>query len=373
MNKKILLASMGGLLVLVLGFVGVAHAQQFRSGNNATVAANETLNSSAYLAGSHVDVAGTVNGDLYCAGQDVNVSGTVNGDVICAGQTVNISGKVNGSVRVLGQSVTLDAHVKNNLTVGAQDFVLGSAGSIGGDVTGGVSNFTLNGRVGRDIVLAAQDAAINGFVGRNIKSQVRNLNLDANAVVGGNIDYTSANEVNRVSGAVVKGNILLHQPVARHKNFGWGTRLYVFLAMIVFALVLALLFPSLFNQSAKRTFEAPGKTLLLGVAATLFTPIVFVLLMVTLIGIPLGILLLLSWIVALMLSGVFFSFLVGRLAWRGQKNHIWTMLVGSAIMLVLYNVPILGFFAVLAAVFMGMGMIVREITHRTPKPNYTAK
>jgi len=374
MGKKLFIW-LGGLFVIVLGFAAIGHAQQFRSGNNATIGSSETVDSSVYLAGRHVDVGGKVDGDLFCAGQNVTISGTIDGDVICAGQDITISGIVNGDVRVVGQTVTISAKVSNNLTVGAQDFVLDSAGNIGGDITGGVSSMTINGRVGRDMVLGAQDAVINGTVGRNIKSQVQTLSLGSSAKVGGSVEYTSTKQLDKASGSVVGGSITRHQPT-KHKHAAWfgvGFRIYTFFAFLIAALVLVLLFPSLYHESAKRTFVAPGRTLLLGIAATLFTPVVIGVLMVGLVGIPLGVILLLSWIVALLASGSFFSFLVGRLVWKNQRNHVWTMLVGAVIVLLVYNIPILGFFATLAAVFLGMGMLTREITARVPKPKYTTK
>jgi hypothetical protein len=113
--------------------------------------------------------------------------------------------------------------------------------------------------------------------------------------------------------------------------------------------------------------------LLWGIAATLFTPVLIGLLMVTLVGIPLGLILLFAWIMALILSGAFFAYLIGREIWRGQHNAIWIMLIGSIILLLVYNIPWIGAIAMLAAVFIGMGMLVREITHRTPHRVYKTR
>jgi uncharacterized protein involved in cysteine biosynthesis len=76
---------------------------------------------------------------------------------------------------------------------------------------------------------------------------------------------------------------------------------------------------------------------------------------------------------ALILSGTFFAYLIGRLLWKNQENHILMMLLGAVILLLIYNIPWIGSIAMVAAVFIGMGMLVREIIEHTPKPVYKTK
>jgi hypothetical protein len=375
MAKKFLLLSGAAVVLLLIGFTKIGYAQEFRHGNNATVGKNEKVDSSAYLAGRYIDVAGEVNGDLFCAGQNITISGIIHGDVICAGQNITVTGQVDGDVRAAAQTVLISSSIGRNLTVAAQDFTLSADGEVGGDITGGVNNMVINGAVGRDLVLGATSATINGSVGRNVKSQIETLSLGNSAKVGGSIEYTSNNELSRASGAVIAGNVRSTPKQHEHKGgwFGIGFRIYWFFAMLIVALALVLLFPSIFRESADRTMRSPGRTLLLGVAATLFTPIVFFVLFVTIVGIPFGLILLLGWVMALILSGPFVSYLIGREVWRNQHNAIWTMLLGAVILLLAYNIPWFGFIVMIAAVFVGMGMLVRELTHRTPKPLYKSK
>jgi hypothetical protein len=49
------------------------------------------------------------------------------------------------------------------------------------------------------------------------------------------------------------------------------------------------------------------------------------------------------------------------------------MLVGAVILLLAYNIPFIGPIFMLAALFIGMGMLVRQATIRTPKPIYKIK
>jgi uncharacterized protein YsxB (DUF464 family) len=299
--RKFLLAGSVGVLLAVVGVFGTGHAQEFRHGDNATIGIQEKIDSSVYLSGRHIDAAGTINGDLFCAGQNVTISGTINGDLICAAQNITVTGTINGSARLAAQTVNISSEVQRNLTVFAQDLTLDSRSKVGGDITGGINKANINGTVGRDLVAGASELTVDGHVGRNVTSAVDHLTLGGNAKIGGGIYYTSNNAVVKEQGSTVSGVIERHAPEKHrgHRASMLGFNLFVLLSLLIMAVVLALLFPAVFERAADFGLRSLGKTLLAGIIATLLTPIIIVILMITIIGIPLGILLLMLWITAL--------------------------------------------------------------------------
>lgn len=373
-RSKILLA---GLLVVIplFGFAITTHAQSFRSGNNVTVPSNRTLNSSLYASGRAIDVAGTVEGDVICAGQNVTVSGTVTGDVLCAGQSIHINGTVEGSVRLAGQNVTISGDINRNASVVSQSLTIDSNSSIGGDIGIAGQDVVINGSIGRDLALASGNATINNTVGRNIQGNLNKLTLESDANVQGFIDVTSPNNIQRDSGAEVQGEITRHQPTETNDNtswvgLGWLFTLYVIIAMLLVALVLVLIMPNVFQRAANIALAGMGKTILVGIVATVVIPILIVGLMFTVIGIPLAIVLLLAWILALILAGPFAAYLLGRLLLRDSaRNAILVMLAGSVVLLILYLIPFLNLFVLLLALWYGIGMILQVLSWQ--KPHYS--
>ncbi|MDB5185561.1 MAG: hypothetical protein JWL85_84, partial [Candidatus Saccharibacteria bacterium] len=365
MYKKILLATLVGLAFTLFGWATVGHAQEFRTGDRASIGVQETIDSSAYVSGRTIDIGGAVNGDLFCAGQNVTISGTVRGDVICAAQTVTITGTVEGDVRVAAQTVVISSTVQRNVTVAAQTLTVDAKGSIGGDVMGGVQDATINGPVGRDLTIGGSEITINTPVGRNIKTSVEYLHLRDGAKVGGNVDYKSINEIDRAPGATVAGNVHRSESAPEHQGSHFGAWLlsavYWLLSMLLLSLVLVILLPSMFERAAANNLKTPWKTLLFGFLTILVTPIVGVMLLLTFIGLPLAILLFLLWIVVLMLSIPFSSYYLGRLVWKAQRNPILVMLLGALILLIVSNIPFIGGFVVFVAVVLGTGMVVREL------------
>jgi hypothetical protein len=364
---KIITLSLSLVMLSVLAFVGVANAQSFKTGDTITVPANETINSMLFASGNNIDIAGIVNGDVYCAGQTVTISGTVNGDVFCAGQTISISGKVDGSVRLAGQDVTLAGAIGSSATVGAQNLTVSNNSVIGRDLLGGSQNITLNGQVMRDVVSGSGNLVINGKVGRNVKGGVETLSVGSTGLIAGNVEYIGNNDPNVSVGGKITGQVTRTTP-KKQTNTSYLAPLtftitwfvYSFMAMIALALVLAGLFPHIFEESSARALKVPGKTALVGLIGAIVVPAVIVMLLITAIGIPVAILTLLVWFIIMIISGPFASYTLGRVVLHDSKRPIWIMLSGASILAVTCFIPIIGFFTMLAAYLFGTGMILTQ-------------
>jgi predicted acyltransferase (DUF342 family) len=367
--------------VLLLGWAGIAHAQSFRHGDDITVATNKVVDQTLYAWGRSIDVAGTVNGDVICAGQNVTITGTVNGDVICAGQNVHISGNVTGSIRLAGQDVSISGTSGHNVSALGQNVTLESNGRIESDASFASQNVTINGSIGRDLAAAAASVAVYGKIGRNVQSAGTNLSLGSNANIGGNITYTSDNMLTKAGGAQIGGTVTHKLPT--HKNnqpthYGAFVRgglwfaLYLLIAGLIAAMVLVLLLPQTFHSATQAAIDHPGRTFLVGLAASILAPIVIIVLLVSIVGIPLGLLALLLWLATMLLAGPFAAYYTGRLLMLKSTNALLIMLVGAAVLMVLYFVPFLGAAVSVVAVWFGLGIIVSHVSH-LPKPNYMVK
>ncbi len=367
-----------GFLVALFGatvlFMGIASAHDFRSGTSVVVEQAAVIDNSIFVAGRTIDINAEVFGDVFCAGQTITVSGTVHGDVICGGQTITISGIVDGDVRLAGQTVTLQAAIAGNATIAGETFTQSSSSEIGGDLTAGSNDIILNGRIGRDVAVGGGNVILTGEVGRNIKGDVNQLELFKAAKVGGNIAYTSTNDIND-AGASVAGLISrtdVQQSSNRGEMFGLGLAWFIFLfvSMLLVAMAIALMFPAVLRNVTDRALPRPWRALLVGLVASIVVPVLLVIVAVTIVGLPLAFLLGLLWLLVSMLSGPFSGYYLGRLLLKNSQHTLKIMLVGSSALLVLYFIPFVGFFALITAYWIGSGMILLELTRRTPRPLY---
>jgi cytoskeletal protein CcmA (bactofilin family) len=375
-RRKLLLAGLLVALPVLLWAVG-AQAQSFRSGDDVTVTQNQVVDKTLFAAGRTVDIAGKVNGDVFCAGENVTITGTVTGDVICAGQNVRIAGTVEGDVRVAGQNVTLGGTIAHNLTAAAQSLMTEAKGTVGEDASIAGQDAVLNGSVGRDLAAGAQTITVNGTINRDVQAQVENLTLGSNAKVGGNLEYTSVNLLVRDTGAQVAGSITRKAPTAhRHQphfgsivHIGVWFGLYMFVALLIVALVLVLIAPRAFHAATEVAIRRPGKTLLVGFVASVVAPVVIAILMFSVVGIPLALLVVLAWVLTVLLAGPFAAYYLGRVLMTNSTNAILIMLLGAVILLLFYVVPILGALVWLVALWFGLGIILLQVP-RLPRPRH---
>ena len=373
------------LVVLVLSFIGLgwtaaAHAEDnFRTGNDVTVAKEESLDTSLFASGRTIDIAGTVDGDVFCAGQSITITGHVTGDVICAGQTITISGNVDGSVRVAGQTVAVGGTVGHNLTAAGQTVTLDASSTVKSDAEIGAQTATLNGTIGRDLAAGATSMTVNGTVNRNVQASVSDVTLGSSSLIRGDLTYVSAHDAHRETGAQVSGKVSRQQPPASQEN---GPRigaiisgsflsvLYLAIALLLVSLALILIFPQAIHDATEVAVRSPWKTLLVGFLASFIGPIVLLVLTFTVVGIPLAVLGGLAWILIVCLAVPFAAYYLGSLLLsKSTNNPVWIMLLGTAIIVVLYLIPIVGFVAWLVATWFGLGIILLQARH-LPRPRY---
>ena len=373
-GRKIV-ASLLAVGVAFFAFAGLASAQSFRSGENVVIGGQETVNGALYAAGNSVTVSGRVVGDVFCAGQNITIDARVEGDVICAGQNVKVGGTVSGDIRLAGQTINVDGKVSGSATVAAQSLTISSGGSIARDLTGGVQNLTLTGSIGRDLTIGAEQATLNGEVGRNVTSEINRLSLGSQAVIGGNLTYTSSSDANVARQAQISGQTARLEPKVEEeqKEFAgavFAGVLYFLTAMLLIALVLILVLPRLMHSVTENAVKKPGWTALVGFLSLVIVPVVIVLSFMTIIGIPLGILLSLAWVLILLLTGPVAAYYLGRVVFADKQHPVFMMLVGAILLWILYLVPVLGLLVMFLVGIFGTGMIVSELLGRYPRPSY---
>jgi cytoskeletal protein CcmA (bactofilin family) len=310
-----------------------------------------TVEGTAFAFGSNVQVNGTINGDLIVAAQDIQINGTVNGNIYSAGQNLTVGGKTNWDAFLAGQNIkiTKDAVIGRDLFIGGA--TISHEGTVQRRLSAGGSDISVSGIVGQDAVLDADK--INILSGSNIK---------------GNFHYTSANKANIASGSVIEGNTdwKYKQPEqTQQKTFmeSWGGVMLSIVSALLVWLIMRLWRPEFWNRNSKPIIEQPFKALGTGALALLVTPIIAILLMITVVGIPVGIILGIAYGVAIYLSKIvvasaFGYWLSKRYKWASIHKGVWPVLIALVILAVLTHLPYIAFLTGLLIVLAGLGALV---------------
>ena len=195
------------LIVLIIAlfiFPAVASAQKNGFNTNQVLPKNETIDHDYFSRGNTVDVEGTINGDAYVAGGNVTIDGTINGDLIAVGGNITISGKVSGSIRAAGGNITVVGPVGRNVTLLGGTITIANSSIITGSAVVAGGNVSILGPISKEANLAGGQITIGNKIGSDLNATTRQLTLNPNAMINGNLNYWSNAKVTTLKA----GNIL---------------------------------------------------------------------------------------------------------------------------------------------------------------------
>jgi len=379
-TRLILIFSLALFLALPLS----AQAFSVKADDSVYIAEDETVIGNLYAAGANITVDGTVVGDVICGAQSVNINGKVEGDVICGAQSVNINGEVGGSVRAAGNTVNINGKVARGVQAFGASIVLGKdaqvgwdmfiagangeiRGKVGGDLHGGAANVVIAGEVGRNVRLKLDERVESEAKGIKFKKISSPLTITKEAKIGGEVVYTAGREGDIEEGAMIIGEVT-YNPVKFEKSkrqilYGWAwSRLYSIFTALVIGLVLISIWRKQIIRLTDRMLDKVGVSIGWGAVVMFLTPIIAILLLITVIGIPLAFLLAGAWLIAIFLSKILVGIMIGRSLmdklWHKKKDSlIWAMIIGVVVCWIIFSIPVVGWILCLVALWWGLGGI----------------
>jgi cytoskeletal protein CcmA (bactofilin family) len=357
------------LVALILLSAGGASALEMRAAEaqreQVVVRAGETIDDSLVALGDTVVIDGTVTGNLIAAGRRTIVRGTVKGDLVTASKLVEVEGTVEGNVFSAGETVVLRGPVGRSVYGFAQELRLDRSGRVDGDLVGCGGEVGLDGHVGRDLIAFARATILRGEVSRKVSVRTGRLRLEGPARIGGDLmaHVKRAGDVEVDPEARIGGRTETRVAPPRKSRFA-SPRFYFWKliwlgAAFVTGLLLHRLFPGLFA-----THTPDGASLLrasgVGFVVLVAVPAAAVLACATLVGLPIGLIMLMLWMSGLYVAPLLVAMPIGRGILQGgaspPASFVPALLVGLVVVTVLVNVPYVGGIVRLVVIVLGLGL-----------------
>ena len=310
-----------------------------------------------YATANSANIEGTIDGDLVIAVGNMTIGGTVTGDVlVLSSGKVTISGVVEGSVRGVAREVVVVGSVGDDVSVATLNTRVN--GKVARDVLVVTGSLDVTGEVGRDVRGRFVSGTINGHIVRNVDVSVSRLELGPSAVVDGDVVYRSSGDA-RVSAAASIAGQLARLPTRNSFSVGLYVTLATvlsFLAFVVSGLALFWLLRGTAPRAAGLVVTRPGRTVLVGLATLFLLPTVGVIFALTIVGIPIAVLLVLTLLMGLVFGPVPAVTAVGHKVLRTRGGIFGAFVVGAVIWRVgIALIPFVGVALYLAALVWGMG------------------
>lgn len=334
------------------------------------LSAGQEVQGDYFAFGPHVEISGTVHGDVYAAGGEVLVDGVVDGDLIVAGGEVRVSGEITQDVRLAGGTVTLSGKIHRNATIAGGDLHLTDSSHLKGNAVIGAGNLLLGGSIDGNVRIGAGNVTLSKAIGGDLAVAAPAIRLTSRASVGKNVIYWSDDEPSIDEGATVLGTVT-RRPIPEvfkgeeAKRGLAGMKLVggmvSFASTLLLGLLLLRIYPVFTSRVASKIQEQPWVVLGVGGALLFGVPMLIVVCMVSVLGIPIGLMLGAMYVVTLYLGRVFVLLWLGQRLLRlvsDSSSAIKAFVTGLVTYFILALVPLIGGMITMLTIAIGFGAIL---------------
>lgn len=277
----------------------------------------------------------------------------------------------------MGGQISVDGQVGRNISIGGGDIRLRDTANINGSVVIGAGNVTIQSPLNSNLTVGAGNLTISAPINGDVKAGIGRLTLSSDTQIKGNLDYWSEQEADISPSASVSGTTEKHyQPsfdLSQTEVQNLSQKIYSgkrvistwftitnLLSNFIIALLLIHFFPNCTQTAVSIINKKPWTCLGTGFATLILTPIAFVILLTTVVGIPLAFILLFIYFLSIFLSKIYISLWLGT--FLTQKTNyklkkVWLVLIGLITYTIISHLPFVGAFIRLFGLTIGLGTI----------------
>ncbi len=341
-----------------------------------TISRDEVIEGSLFVSSSILDIDGVVNGDVFCISPKLEISGTVNGDIICIGENASISGTTTGDIRIAFGTAKIDGVIMGNTSVLTDYIEVQDTAMLGGEFLLLSNKAQLAGEVASDLYGAVNSANISSFVGGDVSlrqvngflsdKELGEFKLLSGATIEGDFNFKSSRDYKKEEGVIIGGEERKTIKVDEKEDYSgdifWS--LVVIFSNILIALVLISLFKNFVNSVSGIIKTQSIKSLWLGLLVFLLFPISFILLLLTMIGIPFAVLLLFIFLGIILISKSIVSIVLGEkilelLKSKNKDSLNLSAVVGAVALFIVVSIPLIGSFISFLTMVLVLGVVLQ--------------
>lgn len=353
-GEKILITEpVNGDLYLAAGDIEVrapVYGDLIASGGEISV--EDSVMQDLLIAGGELFLNGFVGDDIRAAGGKVNITNVINGDLVVFGGQVNIDGIVIGDLIVFGGEVNIRGTIRGNIKAGGGKVFFGG-------IAEGITEFKAG-----EVEIAGEVRGLCKIIAEDI-------------YVGEQAKFYEAVEYWRNDGEMDFGSSLINTSAHYNPEFKsqegrglWGIAfsgliIFYVLSVILILILLNFLLNKPLSLAAAKLNNEPLRALVYGIVYFLGLPIVIFLLMLTVIGIPIGLLTLalyiFSWVFGLSMASVITAKVI-KIKYNHQQWGTWMLVLVSmgvfTVLKVITLIPFIGWLGYLFIVAFAFGALL---------------
>ena len=333
----------------------------------------------AVVAAGAVTLAGRVEGDALIAAGQVRINGDVIGDARVLSGEYHQSGGISGELAIATGELDINGAIGDDLYAASEEVHLDSEARVGRNARITGHDVLIKGRIDGDLDVQGETVALDAQVGGNVKIRAKHIIIGPDTTIEGGLNWKAAEEPDIATDSIISHGV--HGSIVkRWDRDGWGAwdrpwsaapreaifageaaaRLMIGFSAFLIAVVFVFAAPNSTDHAAASLRKNWPWALLWGLMIAVAAPALAIVLSLTIVALPIGVLGLLSYPLVLLIGFSTGAALLGQLALArdapNRRRRAIAAGAGAFTLTALGFLPWLGLAAVLAASLLGLGI-----------------
>lgn len=340
---------------------------------NEAIADLKEYKNTFYWAGDALTIKGHFLNDVVAIGNNLTIDGIVDGDVLAVGGTVIIRGEIKGNVRAVGGNIIIEGNVEKNATIAGSQLKIAENANIEKDFIAFGSYLEVFGTVRSNIQGFVKNISINNIINGDVNlGNVKQMTLGDQAMIMGNIEYTNTTDLINSQADKIKGEIIHKAPINPEPSENdsrlnkyltpkfWLWSIIKLLSLLLIGVIIANVFSVTTEHKIKNLYCCPATNFFWGLVILLFVPWLCILLMVTVIGLPLGLITMALYIISIYLAPILIGAALGKQILKSSKSLVLQTVIGVIIFWFIKLIPYAGPIIAWLAISMALGAVMKK-------------
>jgi hypothetical protein len=307
-----------------------------------------------FLIEQNISVEQSVNGNIYLIGENINInSGTINGNVFVIGEDVTIKGSISGSVYVIARDAKIETNTVNTVYALAENATLAE-----------------NSNVIFDFDVIAKKLDIQGNVNRMLNAAVDILEIAQTA------EYIGKGKVVYTGECTGKTDLLDYVELVKKEKEEIDQEVEeeiltdeiqrVLINIVTASIIIAILFLIVKNKDIEKSEDygsVIGMGIFKGLLFVILVPLISIALLFTIVGVPIGLFMIVLYIIALYISMSVASLKVGQMIYEKTscENKAITILFAIGVYAATRLIALIPFISLINGLFalFGLGTLMK--------------
>ncbi len=362
-----------GILMLFLLIANIASAISIKTGTEVNTL-NQKINENYYVAGGSVNLEGEYERDVFIAGGDITVSGQINGDLTVIGGETRINGKVLGDTRIIGGRAIISGEVFGDLFITSGKVDLMSGAKILGESIFVTAEMNQSAKLENTVKILAGAIFLDGIIASTTDITTQKIVVGESAEISGDLRYYAPNKADVADGSKISGTVSFNEiKTIRERGVVKSAVLnllsfwiiFKFLTTLILAFIAVYVFRIFTQNVTNLAVTSMVRSFFSGIGILIFIPIVSIILLVSLIALPIGVIFMLGYffvlIIAPAMSGIIIGSLIFGIFEEGNKHQVTfgKATVGIVLLTALQFVPVIGEITKFVFTIVAIGAITR--------------